>query len=68
VRAACFSTGHASAKPQRRAQKDVSVGVCQPQNDRLGRNLERLAEGFLRFVVLVAVAFVELVGALADHV
>src|SRR5215472_4805551 len=43
-------------------------GVHPAQNDRLGRNLERLSERFLRFVVLVAVAFVELVGALADYV
>src|SRR5215472_1350094 len=44
------------------------AGVRPAQNGGVGRNLERLAEGFLRFVVLIAVAFVESVGTLADHI
>jgi len=34
----------------------------------LGETSQRLAEGFLRLIVFVALAFVEFVGAIADHV
>lgn len=44
---------------------DVTRGVVTTAGSLKSQGL---AEGFLRFVVFVTVAFVELVGAFADHV
>src|SRR5271170_3176204 len=43
------------------------TGYWQKSIQGAGRDLERLAEGFLCLIVFVPLPFVEFVGALADH-